>query len=84
MGTKREGKENSLKELDKNDNGKVFRGKGFKDFELFNKALLGKQVWRMLNELDSLWVRVGWVEQPPSSLVYILDKDVFPAPHDND
>ena len=23
----------------------------------------------------------GWIRQPPSSLVYILDKDGLPAPH---
>ena len=31
---------------------------GFKDLEIFNYALLGKQVWRMIIEPDALWVRM--------------------------
>ena len=33
-------------------------GLGFKDIEKFNDSLLAKQVWRMINHLDSLCHRV--------------------------
>ena len=33
-------------------------GIGFKDIENLNNALLAKQVWRMMNNLDSLCFRV--------------------------
>ncbi|XP_065633612.1 uncharacterized mitochondrial protein AtMg00310-like [Quercus suber] len=33
-------------------------GLGFKEFEKFNDALLAKQVWRMINNPDSLCYRV--------------------------
>lgn len=33
-------------------------GLGFKEIEKFNEALLAKQVWRMINNLDSLCYRV--------------------------
>ena len=37
---------------------KCLRGMGFKNLEVFNYALLGKQVWKMINEPDALWVRM--------------------------
>ncbi|CAL1374667.1 unnamed protein product [Linum trigynum] len=33
-------------------------GLGFKNFHLFNVALIGKQVWRILENPDALWVRL--------------------------
>ncbi|CAN1171739.1 Uncharacterized mitochondrial protein AtMg00310 [Linum perenne] len=33
-------------------------GLGFKDFGLFNKALLARQGWRILNQPESIWVRL--------------------------
>ena len=33
---------------------KSLRGLGFKDVMIFNNALLAKQCWRLLNELDAL------------------------------
>ncbi|CAN0846889.1 Putative ribonuclease H protein At1g65750 [Linum grandiflorum] len=33
-------------------------GLGFRDFGSFNKALLAKQGWRLINNLDALWARI--------------------------
>lgn len=37
---------------------KVDCGIGFKDFEAFNITLLAKQFWKLIQNLDALWVRV--------------------------
>ena len=37
---------------------KEVEGMGFKEIEMFNQALLAKQVWRMINNLDSLCHKV--------------------------
>lgn len=33
-------------------------GLGIRDFLAFNRAILGKWIWRFLNESESLWVKV--------------------------
>ncbi|XP_074318601.1 uncharacterized protein LOC141655419 [Silene latifolia] len=33
-------------------------GMGFRDFHIFNVALIGKQVWRLMTEPDNLWARL--------------------------
>lgn len=48
------------------------RGLNFRDLELFNKALLAKQVWRMLNCPNLLVSRV-------ISGVYVLDCSILEA-----
>ncbi|XP_074271735.1 uncharacterized protein LOC141595669 [Silene latifolia] len=37
---------------------KSIGGMGFRDFHMFNLALIGKQVWRLVTEPDSLWARI--------------------------
>ncbi|XP_074299692.1 putative mitochondrial protein AtMg00310 [Silene latifolia] len=33
-------------------------GMGFRDFQLFNLALLGKQAWRLVTETGNLWEQI--------------------------
>ncbi|XP_074297338.1 uncharacterized protein LOC141628049 [Silene latifolia] len=37
---------------------KSLGGMGFRDFHLFNMALLGKQVWRLMTETEGLWAQL--------------------------
>jgi hypothetical protein len=40
------------------DKSKTARGFGFRDLTLFNKALLAKQCWRLIQHLDSLTTQI--------------------------
>lgn len=42
-------------------------GMGFRDFECFNDALLGKQCWRIIKELTSLVVQILKAKYFPNS-----------------
>ncbi|XP_074309562.1 uncharacterized protein LOC141644043 [Silene latifolia] len=42
-------------------------GLGFRDFRLFNIALLGKQAWRLVTTPDSLWTRIMKAKYFPAS-----------------
>ncbi|XP_021722379.1 uncharacterized protein LOC110689854 [Chenopodium quinoa] len=46
---------------------KCFGGMGFKDLEIFNDALLGKQAWRLIHKDDSLLSRVLKAKYYPNS-----------------
>ena len=37
---------------------KIFGGMGFKSFKAFNMAMVGKQAWKLVSNLDSLITRV--------------------------
>ncbi|XP_039051710.1 uncharacterized mitochondrial protein AtMg00310-like [Hibiscus syriacus] len=50
---------------------KRFDGKGFRDLKLFNIALLGNQVWRLIHDEKSLHLRFS---RPSTSLVQIFLK----------
>ena len=51
---------------------KSMGGMSFKDLEVFNIALLGKQAWRMITKPDALWVKV-------LKGIYFYDKSVLGA-----
>ncbi|XP_074284168.1 putative mitochondrial protein AtMg00310 [Silene latifolia] len=48
---------------------KSLGGMGFRDFRLFNIALLGKQVWRLLTEPESLWARLIRAKYYPTGFI---------------
>ena len=49
-------------------------GMGFKDIEQFNNALLAKQVWRMMNNPDSLCFRVFKVRFFPNCSILDVEE----------
>ena len=44
-------------------------GLGFRDLEVFNKALLSKQLWRLMQALDSLAAKILKAKYYPSSSI---------------
>jgi hypothetical protein len=49
-------------------------GMGFRDFQLFNQAMLAKQAWRLMDKPDSLYARVIRGK-------YFHDKDLLSSPN---
>jgi hypothetical protein len=49
-------------------------GMGFRNFQLFNQAMLAKQAWRLMDKPDSLYARVIRGK-------YFHDKDLLSAPN---
>jgi hypothetical protein len=45
------------------------RGMGFRDLEVFNKALLSKQLWRLFQSPDSMVARILKAKYYPSSSI---------------
>ena len=48
---------------------KCMGGLGFKDLKIFNLALLGKQIWRMLKSENSLLAKVYKAKYHPNSSI---------------
>ena len=51
---------------------KSIGGMGFRDIQNFNKAMLAKQVWRFLNNKDSLLFKVFSSKYFPMGNIFIL------------
>lgn len=49
---------------------KNHRGLGFKDLEQFNLALIGKQVWQLVHNSESLFYKVFKVKYFPSCSIF--------------
>ncbi|CAN1314836.1 hypothetical protein LINPERPRIM_LOCUS29478 [Linum perenne] len=53
-------------------------GLGFQEFGSFNKALLARQGWRLLNQPDAIWARLLKSLYFPRELFCQLAKGVVP------
>ncbi|XP_074276985.1 putative mitochondrial protein AtMg00310 [Silene latifolia] len=54
-------------------------GMGFRDFYLFNMALLGKQVWKLLTAPKGLWARVMRAKYYPAGNVMMAELGNAPS-----
>lgn len=54
-------------------------GLGFRDFKIFNLALLARQGWRLLSECNSFWAKVAKSIYFPNSLFLYAKKGSRPS-----
>ena len=58
---------------------KYMGGLGFRDFELFNLALLARQAWRIVQEPDTLSARILKAVYYPSSGFLVAELGASPS-----
>ncbi|XP_074314415.1 uncharacterized protein LOC141649629 [Silene latifolia] len=54
-------------------------GMGFRDFHLFNLALIGKQVWRLLTDTEGLWARMMRARYYPNGNIMTAELGYNPS-----